>query len=163
MKVRAIIALGGNLGDRKKNIRSAIRAIKSVRGISLIAKSPLVESHAVTEDGIDESKPNYLNGVIEIETDLKPGELLDALMEIETEHGRVRIGKWSSRTLDLDIITYGNLIKSGKRLELPHPRAYQRAFVMVPWALMNPSAVLPGHGRVAELAEPLKDQVWVSK
>ena len=163
MKVRAIIALGGNLGDRKKNIRSATRAIKAVRRISLIAKSPLVESHAMTENGIDETKPNYLNGVIEIETDLKPGELLDALMEIENEHGRVRIGKWGSRTLDLDIITYGNLIKSGKRLEIPHPRAYQRAFVLVPWALMNPSAVLPGHGRVAELAEPIKDQVWVSK
>jgi 2-amino-4-hydroxy-6-hydroxymethyldihydropteridine diphosphokinase len=101
--------------------------------------------------------------VIEIETDLKPGELLDALMEIEQEHGRVRIGRWGSRTLDLDIITYGNLIKSGKRLEIPHPRAYQRAFVLVPWALMNPSAVLPGHGRVAELAEPIKDQVWVSQ
>ena len=163
MKVRAIIALGGNLGDRKKNIRSAIRAIKAVRGITLIAKSPLVESHAMTEAGIDETKPNFLNGVIEIETDLKPGELLDALMEIEHEHGRVRIGRWGSRTLDLDIITYGNLIKSGKRLEIPHPRAYQRAFVLVPWALMNPSAVLPGHGRVAELAEPIKNQVWVSQ
>ena len=163
MKVRAIIALGGNLGDRKKNIRSAIRAIKSLRGVTLIAKSPLVESHAVTEGGVDKTKPNYLNGVIEIETDLKPGELLDALMEIEQELGRVRIDRWGSRTIDLDIITYGNLIKSGKRLEIPHPRAYQRAFVLVPWALMNPSAVLPGHGRVAELAESIKDQVWVSK
>jgi 2-amino-4-hydroxy-6-hydroxymethyldihydropteridine diphosphokinase len=94
---------------------------------------------------------------------LKPGELLDAVRQIEMAHGRIRLERWGSRTLDIDIITYGNLIKSGKRLELPHPRAFQRSFVVVPWALMNPSAVLPGHGKVADLAEPLKHEVWISK
>jgi len=77
-------------------------------------------------------------------------------------HGRIRLERWGSRTLDIDIITYGSLIKASKRLELPHPRAFQRSFVVVPWALMNPSAVLPGHGKVAELAEPLKHEVWIS-
>ncbi len=162
MSVRAVLALGGNLGDRKKNIKSAIRALKSIEGIVVIAKSPLVESHALTEGGVDETKPNYLNGVIEIETTLKPGELLDAVHQIERDNGRIRLERWGSRTLDIDIITYGNLIKAGKRLELPHPRAFQRSFVVVPWALMNPSAILPGHGKVADLAEPLKHEVWIS-
>jgi len=163
MKVRSVLALGGNLGDRRKTIKSAIRAIKSLDGVTLIAKSPLVESHAITEGGLDQSKPNYLNGVVEIETDMKPGDLLDAVRKIEQDHGRIRLERWGSRTLDIDIITYGNLIKSGKRLELPHPRAFQRSFVLVPWALMNPSAVLLGHGKVAELAEPLKHEVWISE
>jgi hypothetical protein len=163
MTVRAVLALGGNLGDRKKTIKSAIRELKALETVVVVAKSPLVESHALTEGGLDESKPNYLNGVVEIETTLKPGELLDAVRKIEMDHGRIRLERWGSRTLDIDIITYGNLIKSGKRLELPHPRAFQRSFVVVPWALMNPSAVLPGHGKVADLAEPLKHEVWISK
>ena len=162
MSVRAVLALGSNLGDRKKTIKSAIRAIKAIDGVAVVAKSPLVESHALTEGGLDDSKPNYLNGVVEIETALKPGDLLDELQKIELDHGRIRIERWGSRTLDIDIITYGNLIKAGKRLELPHPRAFSRSFVVVPWALMNPSAILPGHGKVAELAEPLKHEVWIS-
>ena len=159
--VRAVLALGGNLGDRKKIIKSAIRALKNTEGIEVLAKSPLVESHALTEAGVDESRPNYLNGVVEVETSLKPGDLLDRVREIEQEHGRVRLERWGSRTLDIDIITYGNLIKSGKRLELPHPRAYQRAFVLLPGALMNPVAVLPGHGSVAALAKQVESEVWV--
>ena len=159
--VRAVLALGGNLGDRKKIIKSAIRALKDTEGIEVVAKSPLVESHAVTEAGIDESLPNYLNGVVEIETTLKPGDLLARVRVIEQEHGRVRLERWGSRTLDIDIITYGTLIKAGKRLELPHPRAYQRAFVLVPWALMNPEAILPGHGTVAKLAKSVESEVWV--
>ena len=156
------MALGGNLGDRRATIKSAIRAIKGLEGVVLIAKSPLVESHALTELGQDTSRPNYLNGVVEIETTVKPGDLLDAVRKIEQDHGRIRLERWGSRTLDIDIITYGNVIKAGKRLTLPHPRAFERAFVLVPWALMNPAAVLLGHGKVAELAEPIKDQVWIS-
>ena len=126
-------------------------------------RSPLVESFAMTESGIDKSRPNYLNGVVEIETTLKPGALLDLVRGIEQDHGRVRLERWGSRTLDIDIITYGQLIKSGKRLTIPHPRAFERAFVLVPWALMSPNALLIGHGKVADLAESVKDQVWVVK
>jgi 2-amino-4-hydroxy-6-hydroxymethyldihydropteridine diphosphokinase len=160
MSERAILALGGNLGDRKATIKAAIKDIKALEGVEVVAKSPLYESFAATENGPDESAPRYLNGVIEIETTLKPGELLTAVRKIETEHGRVRLERWGSRTLDIDIITYGSLIKDGKRLTIPHPRAYQRAFVMVPWAAMDPSARLLGHGSVADLAEDLKSQVW---
>ena len=160
MSERAILALGGNLGDRKKTIKTAIKDIKALEGVEVISKSPLYESFAATEEGPDESAPRYLNGVIEIETTLKPGALLTALRKIETAHGRVRLERWGSRTLDIDIITYGSLIKDGKRLTIPHPRAYQRAFVVVPWAAMDPSAKLLGHGSVAALAEDLKTQVW---
>ncbi len=161
--VHSILALGGNLGDRKETIRSAIRALKETDGVTVLAKSPLVESFAVTEAGVDKSRPNYLNGVVEIETTLKPGALLDLVRSIERDHGRVRLERWGSRTLDIDIITYGTTIKDGKRLTLPHPRAFERAFVLVPWALMNPAAVLPGHGAVAALAEGVKNEVWVVK
>ncbi len=161
--VHSILALGGNLGDRKETIRSAIRALKETVGVTVLAKSPLVESFAVTEAGVDKSRPNYLNGVVEIETTLKPGALLDLVRSIESDHGRVRLERWGSRTLDIDIITYGTTIKDGKRLTLPHPRAFERAFVLVPWALMNPAAVLPGHGSVAALAEGLQNDVWVVK
>ena len=160
MSERAILALGGNLGDRKATIKAAIKDIKALDGVEVISKSPLYESFAATEDGPDESAPRYLNGVIEIETTLKPGNLLTELRKIETAHGRVRLERWGSRTLDIDIITYGRLIKDGKRLTIPHPRAYQRAFVVVPWAAMDPSAKLLGHGSVAALAEDLKSQVW---
>jgi 2-amino-4-hydroxy-6-hydroxymethyldihydropteridine diphosphokinase len=160
MSERAILALGGNLGDRKATIKAAIKDINAIDGVTVIAKSPLYESFAATEDGPDETAPRYLNGVIEIETTLKPGNLLTEVRKIETAHGRVRLERWGSRTLDIDIITYGSLIKDGKRLTIPHPRAYQRAFVVVPWAAMDPNARLLGHGSVAALAEDLKSQVW---
>ena len=160
MPEQAVLALGGNLGDRKKTIKSAIKHIKALEGVEVIKKSPLFESFAATTEGVDESAPRYLIGVIQIETTLKPGVLLTKLREIETSHGRVRLERWGSRTLDIDIITYGSLIKAGKRLTLPHPRAYERAFVMVPWAAMDPNAKLLGHGSVAAIAEELKSQVW---
>ena len=158
--VRAVLALGGNLGDRKKIIKSAIRALKDTEGIVVVAKSPLVESHAVTEAGIDESRPNYLNGVVEIETTLKPGDLLDRVRVIEQEHGRVRLERWAARTLDIDIITFGSELIETKSLIIPHPRAHERAFVLVPWAELDPEAALPGHGKVFDLAAKLANQVW---
>lgn len=161
--VRAVLAIGGNLGKRRKTIRSGLKALAATKGISKVLCSPLVESTAMTEDGIDDSKPNYMNGVIQITTTLKPKELLNEIRRIETEHGRIRLERWGSRTLDIDIITYGDVLKASKELTIPHPRAFERAFVLVPWALLDPQAILPGHGKVAELAEPLKDQVWLVK
>lgn len=161
--VKAILAIGGNLGKRRKTIRSGLKALAATPGIKKVVCSPLVESVAMTEAGVDDSKPNYLNGVVQIETSLKPKELLGEIRRIETEHGRVRLERWGSRTLDIDIITYGNELKSGKELTIPHPRAFERAFVLVPWSLLDPDAVLPGHGSVKSLAEPIKDQVWLAK
>lgn len=161
--VRAVLAIGGNLGKRRKSIRSGLKALAATKGISKVVCSPLVESPAVTEAGVDESKPNYMNGVVQIMTTLKPKELLTEIRRIETEHGRIRVERWGSRTLDIDIITYGDVLKATKDLTIPHPRAFERAFVLVPWSLLEPQAILPGHGKVAELAEPIKDQVWLVK
>jgi 2-amino-4-hydroxy-6-hydroxymethyldihydropteridine diphosphokinase len=161
--VLAILAIGGNLGKRRKTIRSGLKSLAATKGISKVLCSPLVESSAVTEEGVDESKPNYMNGVVQIMTTLKPKELLTEIRRIETEHGRIRIERWGSRTLDIDIVTYGDVLKATKELTIPHPRAFERAFVLVPWALLDPQAVLPGYGKVAELAEPIKEQVWLVK
>ena len=160
-----MLALGSNLGDRGEHLRRAAQELGEVPGIKAVRLSPLVESFAVTPSGIDESRPKYLNAVLLIETTLKPKELLAACRLVESEHGRVRVEKWGSRTLDVDIITYGTLLKTGKELTLPHPRAYQRSFVLVPWSLADPEAILPGHGPVAELLDDLADnpqsKVWI--
>jgi 2-amino-4-hydroxy-6-hydroxymethyldihydropteridine diphosphokinase len=160
LKTRAVLALGGNLGDRAQTIAAAIQAIDAHPDISVKKQSALYESNAVTKAGVNPAEPNYLNGVIEISTTLKPKQLLLALNEIETQFGRVRLERWAARTLDIDIITYGTELIDTKTLVIPHPRAHERAFVLVPWAQMSPEAFLPGHGGVAELANPLSSQVW---
>lgn len=160
-----MLALGSNLGDRGDHLRRAAEELGQVPGIKLVKLSPLVESFAVTPAGIDESRPKYLNAVLLVETSLKPKELLAACRLVESDHGRVRVEKWGSRTLDVDIITYGTTLKTGKELTLPHPRAYQRSFVLVPWSLADPDAILPGHGSVAELVDQLPEnpqsKVWI--
>ena len=164
-KENAVLALGSNLGDRGEHLRQAAAELGQVPGIKVLKLSPLVESFAVTLSGIDETRPKYLNAVLLVQTTLKPKELLAACRLIESEHGRVRVEKWGSRTLDVDIITYGTLLKTGKELTIPHPRAYQRGFVLVPWSLADPDAVLPGHGPVAELVDHLpqtpQSKIWV--
>ena len=159
--VPAVLAIGGNLGDRQANIRAAVEAIDDTKGIKVRGLSPLVESFAVTAAGVDESKPNYINAVVKVDTKLKPKKLLKEVRRIESELGRVRIERWGSRTMDIDIVTYADVVKSTNKLELPHPRAYQRAFVLVPWAMLDDAAVLPGHGSVRALSEAIKQDVWL--
>jgi 2-amino-4-hydroxy-6-hydroxymethyldihydropteridine diphosphokinase len=160
LKTRAILALGGNLGDRVQTIRDAVAQIDAHPDISVKKQSGLYESFAMTPAGIDESEPNYLNGVIEVSTSLKPKRLLVALNEIENHFGRVRLERWAARTLDIDIITFGSELIETKSLIIPHPRAHERAFVLVPWAELDPEAALPGHGKVIDLAAKLVNQVW---
>ncbi len=123
-------------------------------------ESALYESFAMTAKGIDEAEPKYLNGVIEVSTSLKPKKLLAYLNEVENRFGRVRLERWAARTLDIDIISYGAELVETKSLIIPHPRAHERAFVLVPWSQMDPEAVLPGHGKVADLAAEVASQVW---
>jgi len=159
--VHSVLALGGNLGDRQANITVAVEKISALKKVKVRALSPLVESFAVTAAGVDESKPNYINAVLKIDTALKPKKLLKKLRQVEADLGRVRLERWGSRTMDIDIITYGDEIISKKTLTVPHPRAYQRAFVLVPWNLIDNDAVLPGHGKVSELVKPVEKDVWV--
>lgn len=159
----AILALGGNLGNREKTIELAIEQLDAHKKIRVLEQSPLVESHALTPEGIDPEKPNYLNGVVKIATKLRPKKLLSVITRIENLHGRIRVERWGSRTLDIDIITYGDTFKAGRTLTIPHPRAHQRAFVLVPWSMMDPDASLPGHGSITELAGSISNQVWLAK
>lgn len=159
-KVKAVLALGGNLGERSEVLSSALEQIAATEKIKLVRFSDAVESYAATAEGIDTEAPRYLNLVAEIETSLSPKALLEKLNGIENDHGRVRLERWGSRTLDIDIITYGTELIQKKSLMIPHPRAYQRGFVLVPWADMDPDAVLPGHGSVVSLADDYRDQVW---
>lgn len=157
--VRAVIALGGNLGDREATIRAAIADLGELSGVRVVAASGLVESAALKLDGVDESAPSYLNAVVLADVQLTALELLDALGTIEQRHGRVRETVWGDRTLDLDLIAFGEEQRQSERLTLPHPRAWQRAFVLDPWLQVEADAVIPGRGRVADLLANADDAV----
>lgn len=156
---QAVIALGSNLGDREATIRRAVREIGAIPGVRVLAASALVESAALKPTGVTDSAPRYLNAVILAEVGITPIELLDAVGAIEHDHGRVRDTVWGDRTLDIDLITVAGVQQASDRLTLPHPRAWQRAFVLAPWLQVEADAVLPGHGRVAELLTAVGDTV----
>ncbi|WP_448005979.1 2-amino-4-hydroxy-6-hydroxymethyldihydropteridine diphosphokinase [Agromyces bauzanensis] len=156
---RAVIAFGANLGDREATIAAATRELADTEGITLVAVSPIYQTPAIKDSGVDRDAPGYLNGVLVVETALEPRRLLDVLQAIEARHGRVRAEHWGDRTLDLDLIDFGGREQVDDRLELPHPRAWQRAFVLQPWLDVEPDAVLPGRGSVAELRAAATDEV----
>jgi 2-amino-4-hydroxy-6-hydroxymethyldihydropteridine diphosphokinase len=156
---RAVIAFGANLGDREANIASATRALAETPAVKLVAVSPVYETPAMKDDGVDREAPGYLNGVVIVDTSLEAHALLDVLHGIEARHGRVRGEHWGDRTLDLDLIDLGGAVISDDRLTLPHPRAWQRAFVLQPWLDIEPDAVLVGHGRIADLRDGAHDEV----
>ena len=156
---RAVIAFGANLGDREATIAAATRELAGSDRVELVAVSPVYETAAQKTTGVDPTAPGYLNGVIIIETSLDPHALLDLLQRIEVEHGRVRDERWGDRTLDLDLIDFGGRELADERLVLPHPRAWQRAFVLQPWLDIDPDAVLAGRGSVAELRAAASDGV----
>jgi dihydroneopterin aldolase / 2-amino-4-hydroxy-6-hydroxymethyldihydropteridine diphosphokinase len=148
---RAVIAFGSNLGDREATILEAVRLLAEAGGVEVIAVSDVVETIAVTPEGEDPNAPAYLNGVVLIDTTLEPEPLLDALNGIEASLGRERGARWADRTIDLDIVAYGDRELDTERLTIPHPRAAQRSFVLAPWLALDPAAVLPGRGAVSEL------------
>jgi len=154
--VGAIIALGGNLGDVEQTLTDAVFMLARVRGIELVSTSPLVRTKAVGGP----EQPDFHNAVARISTTLAPRELLFACQGIEMVHGRERDVANGPRTLDLDIVAYGDVTGMSRDLSLPHPRAHERAFVLAPWAAMEPDAVLPGTvgGRVADLAARAADR-----
>lgn len=155
--VPVLFAFGANLGDRGETIIAAQRALAETPGITGFAASPLRESVAVTLDGPDPDAPRYLNGVATARTTLEPHRLLDEMQRIEHEFGRVRDVRWGARTIDIDLILYGGRVIADERLSVPHPRAHERDFVLSPWLDLDPNAVLPGHGRVADLLARIGD------
>jgi len=143
------LALGSNMGDSAAILQGAIDDLASVDGLSLVGVSGTYETDPV---GGPEQDP-YLNAVVVAVTDLDPWELLAVTQSIEQHWHRVRNVRWGPRTLDIDILAVDAETVDSDELEIPHPRAHERAFVLVPWADVSPDAVIPGHGRVADLLE----------
>lgn len=161
--VEAVLALGSNVGASQDTLRAAVRALAEVPGVQVTTVGPLARTAAVGGP----EQPDFLNTVVLARTTLSPRALLHACLEIEAGLGRVRTEHWGPRTLDIDVIVHGGTIGVTDDLELPHPRAHERAFVLLPWAQADAGAVLPGlgGGPVAALAEtaPDRDGVrWVN-
>ncbi|MCM2580346.1 2-amino-4-hydroxy-6-hydroxymethyldihydropteridine diphosphokinase [Streptomyces meridianus] len=150
---RAVIALGSNVGNRLETLQGAIDALEDTPGVRVKAVSPVYETEPW---GVDPgSQPSYFNAVVLVKTTLPPSSLLERSHAIEEAFERVRDERWGPRTLDVDIVSYQNVVSDDPTLTLPHPRAHERAFVLVPWHDIEPEAEVPGRGAVAELLAAL--------
>ena len=155
---RGVLALGSNMGDTHEILFRAVADIRATEGIVVDRQSSVHDTTALTSSGYDETKPRYANQVITIRTVWSPEKLLTRLQSIEHRHGRVRSGdQYADRTLDIDIITYGEVELATETLTLPHPRAHERLFVLEPWLEIDQDAELPGKGAVAVLVRPLQE------
>lgn len=152
----AVVALGANLGDRHETITTAAERIARLPLVTDVKLSSLIETVALRVDGPDPEAPGYVNAVALVTTRLAPEILLGMLHAIEDENGRVRHERWGDRTLDLDLIAYGDEVSDDPRIQLPHPRAAERLFVLEPWLELDADAVLVGYGRIADLVAGLR-------
>jgi len=154
--VSCVVALGTNLGDREDIAFRALADIAATEGFRVTASSSLHETVALGPDGLNPDAPAYVNQVIALESAWSVEKTLALLLDIERRHGRERTGeKYADRTLDLDLIVYGDLRHEGPDVTTPHPRAHERRFVLEPWNEINPDAVLPGKGAVSDLLADL--------
>ncbi len=145
---RAYVGLGANLGPREVTLLRAVDVLAAERGVEILAVSQLRESDPV--GNVDQ--PTFLNGAVAVETSLSPRELLDALLRVEQELGRVRDGeRWGPRTIDLDLLVYGDKLVEEPGLRVPHPRLHERRFALEPLVDLEPELEIPGVGKVAEL------------
>jgi 2-amino-4-hydroxy-6-hydroxymethyldihydropteridine diphosphokinase len=145
---RAYIGLGANLGEREATIRAAVDALTAVEGIEVVAVSRLRETEPV---GVGEQPP-FLNGAAALETALSAHQLLDCLLETEQRFGRVRIaGEHGPRTLDLDLLLFGDETIDEPGLTIPHPRLHERRFVLEPLVELAPGLLVPRRGAVESL------------
>lgn len=151
-----VLALGGNVGGVVPALRNAVRTLRSTEGIEVSSVAPLARTAAIVEPGGPE-QPDYLNTVVLASTTLSPREVLAVCQDMEDDAGRVRTEPQGPRTLDVDVITYEGVTSDDPELVLPHPRAAQRAFVLVPWAQADPFAEI-GNQYVASLAETAPDR-----
>jgi len=142
---RAYVGLGANLGPREVTLLRAVDLLAAVDGVEVVAVSQLRETDPV---GIVDQPP-FLNGAVAIDTSLAPRALLDVLLETERALGRVRAERWGPRTIDLDLLVYGDQIVDEPGLRVPHPRLAERRFVLEPLADLDPALEIPGLGSVA--------------
>ncbi|MBD9367689.1 2-amino-4-hydroxy-6-hydroxymethyldihydropteridine diphosphokinase [Xanthomonas sp. XNM01] len=147
--VRACVGLGANLGDAADSVRAAAAALDALPRTRLLALSRLYRTPAWGR----EDQPDFINAAACVETTLAPSALLQALLEIELAFGRQRDpgDRWGPRTLDLDLLLYGDQVLDLPGLEVPHPRLHERAFALVPLAEIAADAVVPGHGTVHDV------------
>ena len=148
--VRAYIALGSNLGDRIGQMQFALNALAADDRLKVLQISSVYENRAI---GMGEAN-DFLNAIVEIETSMKPLALLDHCLGVESLLGRVRTGEWIPRSIDLDIIAYGDDIIEHERLQVPHPRIAERDFVVHPLSAIAPDLEIQGQS-VAHLAASL--------
>jgi len=149
-----VLSLGANLGDPLGALTSALEALAQTEGVEVLAISSFYGTAPI--GGPDQ--PDYINAVAVLETTLAPMAILDLAHQIEADHDRVRQERWGPRTLDIDLVVYDDVVSEDPTLTIPHPRAHQRAFVLVPWHELEPDAVLATFGRIADLIEHVKDQ-----
>jgi 2-amino-4-hydroxy-6-hydroxymethyldihydropteridine diphosphokinase len=142
-----VLALGSNLGDRLASLQGGVGALCARPGLSGVQVSPVYATAPVGGP----AQPDYLNAVLVASTTLSARAVLGRCQEAENALGRVRTERWGPRALDVDVIIYGTEVSDDPELTLPHPRAHERAFVLAPWHDVDPGAVIPGHGRVADL------------
>jgi 2-amino-4-hydroxy-6-hydroxymethyldihydropteridine diphosphokinase len=150
---RAYVGLGANLGDRAATMRAALEQLSAEPGIEVVAVSSFRETEPV---GITD-QPRFLNAAAAVETEVAPRELLDRLLGIERRLGRTREGpRFGPRTIDLDLLVYGDRRIDEPGLEVPHPRLHERLFALEPLAELDPQLVVPGHGPLAEIVAGLQ-------
>lgn len=148
-RYRVFLGLGSNLGDRAAMLTRAAKEVAAISGVKIAQWSPVYETDPVGKT----DQPRFLNAAVEIGTDLAPEELLRELLAIEERLGRVRGERWAPRTIDLDILLYDGLVRSGQDVTVPHPELERRRFVLVPLRDLDPDLVHPVSGlTVAELA-----------
>ncbi len=150
--VRAYIGLGANLGDSAATLRRVLAELQATDGITAVTASPFYRSAPVDATG-----PDFVNAVAALDTRLPPLALLDALQGLENSHGRQRPYKNAPRTLDLDLLTYGDTQQDHERLILPHPRMHLRAFVLLPLRDLAPDMWLEGKP-ISEWIDAIQDQ-----
>ena len=148
--MKAVIALGANIGSPEEQMQLAIAMLREATDV--IALSSIYRTLPVGGP----EQPDFLNAICIAESDLPAADLLALLHGIEKTLGRERIERWGPRTIDLDLIQYGSILSSAEELELPHPRAHERKFVLEPWLEVEPDAILLTHGKVSELLEQLQ-------
>lgn len=147
--MKVVLALGSNLGDRFDTLQGALDALFDSSELEFVEVSPVYETDPV---GGPEQGP-YLNAVVIASSSLEPMALLERALSAENAFGRTRKVRWGPRTLDVDLITVGDLVSDDPELTLPHPRAHERAFVLVPWSRIDPDAALGGRPITELLAD----------
>ena len=148
--MKAVISLGANIGNPEEQMQLAIAMLREATDVITLS------SIYTTEPVGGPEQPNYLNAICIAESELPAADLVALLHGIEKTLGRERVERWGPRTIDLDLIQYGTILSSAEELELPHPRAHERKFVLEPWLEVEPDAILLTHGKVSELLEQLQ-------